>query len=203
MRRLLLLALLTLVLLPAPPAQAKGPTAVDVAGPGVHVRLHYGDPVAEADLWRLGEAAQMPTLYGAGPLRGRPGLTPEALGPRFVLTWRQLSQVVFVQHAYPFAEGGAWVHVPSNQPLRYDGTPVPTGWISAEDQLRRILVRHGAAPPVADDVGAVTLAPERRVSPAVEPSKSAAPSAYLMGSFAACALVGILAALRLRRQRSR
>ena len=201
MRRLVLLALLTAVLLPASPAQAKGPTAVDVEGPGVKVTLRY-DQASEADLWRLGEAAEMSSFFGDGRLRERPALTEQELGPRYVLTWRQLSEVVFTQHAYPFAEGGAWVEVPAAQPRRYDGSEAPSGWISGGDRLTRILVRLGAVEPVGDDVGATLPTGVTADPPSADPARSDAPSPYLIGTLAACALAGF-AVLRMRRRGAR
>ncbi|KAA1425623.1 hypothetical protein [Nocardioides antri] len=107
--RALSLVLVLVAAATAAPAVGKGPTDVAVTGPGVDAHLTYEKPVAGVDMGTLGDASRIFALFGSGRLARSPGLTPAELGPRYVLTWTVLDMDWAVQHAYPFAEGGAWV----------------------------------------------------------------------------------------------
>jgi hypothetical protein len=109
-------------------------------------------------------------MWGPG-LADAPDLSAEELGPRYVLTWsgdphsNETGEDLVVQHAYPFAEGGAWVEFPPGQELW--GSPLVAGWVQAP-KLKAELVELGAddgtlAPAVAEagpDDGSVSAAPE-------------------------------------------
>jgi hypothetical protein len=121
--------------LTATPAVAKGPTDLTVYGPGVDV---YVDLTSRRGtnigIQTLGDAARLYRHWDGSGLAPAPPLTPDQLGPRYVLTWTVGSSAWAVQHAYPFAEGGAWVQfVP-------EGTG---GWTKAPG-LKKQLVELGA-----------------------------------------------------------
>lgn len=142
-----------------PAGHAKGPTDVAVSGPGVDAKLtwdRYGDGV---DMESLGEAARLFQVLEAGQLRSAPDLTAEQLGPRYVLDWTVANVDVLVQHAYPFAEGGAWVRF----------LPARSGWGSGDDGWVR-------APALRDQLLALGAGAEPRRPPLtiVEPAVTAA-----------------------------
>jgi hypothetical protein len=120
----------------ASPAVAKGPLEVAVSGPGVDTTMnYYTKSVVDVDMGSLGEAARIYDVYGTYRPAPTPGVSKGALGARYVLTW-DMGDHDIVQHAYPFAEGGAWVHFLPGQQLF--GKPVADGWSSAPaltDQL--------------------------------------------------------------------
>jgi hypothetical protein len=132
--------------LTAIPAVAKGPTDLTVYGPGVDVYVDLTsrrgtDVGAQA----LGQAARLYRHWDGSGLAPAPPLTPGQLEPRYVLTWTVGSSAWAVQHAYPFAEGGAWVQfVP-------EGTG---GWTKAPG-LKKQLIALGAV----EEQPAATAAP--------------------------------------------
>lgn len=137
-------------------AVAKGPTDVAVEGPGVDRQLTYTRRAGDVDIGMLGQAARIYELWTGRGLAAEPPMTPDELGPEFVLTWTVGGAEWLVQHAYPFAEGGAWVRQPS-------------GW-ARTPALTEALVELGAVVEPARQV-----VPVRPVVPAVEPA--AAPAA--------------------------
>ena len=86
-------------------------------------------------------------MWSPGQLGPAPGLSADELGPRYVLTWSgdphsvETGKDLVVQHAYPFAEGGAWVEFPPGQELW--GAPLAAGWVQAP-RLQAELVELGA-----------------------------------------------------------
>ena len=122
MKRLLLVPFLLLTALAVPvtvaaPAHAKGATKVVVEGPGMEtmkLRL-YTRRTDDVDLGSLSEVTGIYGIFGSGQYTEAPDLTEAELGPRYVLTWYQASEVMAVSHVYPFAEGGAWAVVPDGQ----------------------------------------------------------------------------------------
>lgn len=117
------------------PAQAKGPTDVAVEGPGVNQQLSYTRRTGDADIGTLGEAARIYELWDGRGLSAAPPLTPDELGPEFVLTWTVAEMHWATQYAYPFATGGAWV--------RHRTTEGDEGWARAP-RLTNALVELGA-----------------------------------------------------------
>lgn len=125
----------------ASPAAAKGPAEVAVSGPGVDRTLnYYTKSVVDVDLGSLGEAARIFDIYGTSRPEPQPGVAAKALGARYVLTW-DMGKNDVVQHAYPFAEGGAWVHFLPGHTMF--GKPVADGWVSAP-AITEQLVELGA-----------------------------------------------------------
>lgn len=131
----LLLALLLAAT--ASPAVAKGPTDVQVSGPGVDAAFGWTERGGDIDLGTLSEAAQISHHWDGSRLAPSPSLTADQLGPRYVLTWMAADMNWAVQHAYPFAEGGAWVRFLS---LPVEGAG---GWVRTP-ALRKQLVALGA-----------------------------------------------------------
>ena len=129
------------------PVQAKGPTEVDVSGPGVdgvHLTYTVRDDV---DSVSLGDASRLFDMWSPGQLGIAPDLSVDELGPRYVLTWSgdphsgTTGEDLVVQNAYPFAEGGAWVEFPPDQELW--GAPIASGWVRTP-KLTAELVELGA-----------------------------------------------------------
>ena len=135
------------------PVHAKGPTDVDVSGPGVddvHLTFTERDDV---DSGTLGDASRLYDMWSPGQLGIAPDLSADELGPRYVLTWsgdphsRETGEDLVVQHAYPFAEGGAWVEFPPDQELW--GSPLAAGWVQTP-KLTAELVELGASDDTAE-----------------------------------------------------
>lgn len=155
----LLLALLLAAT--ASPAVAKGPTDVHVSGPGVDTAFGWTERGGDIDVGTLSEAALIGHHWDGSRLAPSPPLTAEQLGPRYVLTWTVGRSRWAVQHAYPFAEGGAWVHFLS---LPVEGAG---GWVRTP-ALRKQLVALGAgAEPSPAAVAVVEPA-----APEAEPAES-------------------------------
>lgn len=132
----------------APPGQAKGPTDVEASGPGIDdVHLSWTERTDDVDAGTLGNASQLHHMWSPALLGPAPDLSADELGPLYVLRWTtgahggEDGPDIVVQHAYPFAEGGAWVEFPTEQEM-YDA-PIGAGWIQAP-RLRRELVALGA-----------------------------------------------------------
>jgi LPXTG-motif cell wall-anchored protein len=214
MKRLLLVPFLLLTALAVPvtvaaPAHAKGATKVVVEGPGMEpmkLRL-YTRRTDDVDLGSLSEVTGIYGIFGSGQYTEAPDLTEAELGPRYVLTWYQASEVMAVSHVYPFAEGGAWTVVPDGQLLW--GEPIQTGWWHGGTPLGDALVKLGATPPgAADPTGVADSAAETSdddpgATAASSTGDSSTGSAALTGVLAACvaALLAVTGWL-VRRRRS-
>lgn len=156
MKRLLVIPALLTVALAVPvavaaPAFAKGATSVTVTGPGIKQLTvdHWTRPRDDVDLGTLSEVSGIYGIFGDGDFTDAPGLTGAELGPRYILTWYQASDVMAVSHVYPFAEGGAWAYVPHEQ--RSWGTQLKGGWWHGGAALEGAMARLGVAAPVAAD----------------------------------------------------
>lgn len=182
------------------PATAKGPTDVDVSGPGVDdVHLTYTEPVDDVDSGTIGEASRLYDMWDPGGLGPAPDLSAAELGPRYILTWSgdphsgETGEELVLQYAYPFAEGGAWVEFPPDQQLW--GSPIAAGWVQSP-RLKAELVELGAgddtaAPAVAEvepDAEPVSAAPE------ASPSNTDAGTSYDVAVPAGIALAVVLGA---------
>lgn len=146
----------------ASPAMAKGPTEVSVTGPGVDAQLSYRHAGNNVDLGRLADAARTYHHWDGSGLAPSPELTADQLGPRFVLTWTVGRSAWGVQHAYPFAEGGAWVRFVS---VPGEG---PGGWLrvpALTEQLVALGAVEEASPsPVAATTEETAVRAEPRAS---------------------------------------
>ncbi|HEX6150861.1 hypothetical protein [Nocardioides sp.] len=147
----LLAVALALVVAGAAPASAKGATSVTVTGPGISELEvdHWTRPTDDVDLGTLSEVSGIYGIFGDGQLTAGPDVTEGELGPRYVLTWYQASRVMAVSHIYPFAEGGAWAHVPRHQ--RLWGEALNSGWWHGGAALEAAMVTLGATVPVTAD----------------------------------------------------
>jgi hypothetical protein len=134
--------LMLLLAATASPAVAKGPVKVTVAGPGVDTTLrHYTTSGEDVDMGSLGEAARIYDVYGTHHPEPAADVSEKELGARYELRWDMGGEGDIVQHAYPFAEGGAWVYFLPGQKMF--GKPVADGWSSAP-ALTEQLVGLGA-----------------------------------------------------------
>ena len=161
MKRLLLVPTLLLAALAVPvtvaaPAHAKGATSVTVEGPGTEKVTvgHFTRRTDDVDLGSLSEVSGIYGIFGSGQYTDAPDLTEAELGPRYVLTWYQASEVMAVSHVYPFAAGGAWTMVPEGQTLY--GEAIQTGWWRGGSALEEAMVTLGARDPAAADGAAAT-----------------------------------------------
>ncbi len=181
------------------PATAKGPTDVVVSGPGIDdVHLTYTER-ADVDSGTLGDASRLYDMWSPGQLGPSPDLSADELGPRYVLTWsgdphsRETGKDLVVQHAYPFAEGGAWVEFPPDQELW--GAPLAAGWVQTP-KLTAELVELGASDDTAEPAVAEVERDAAPVSEAPEAAKrdSDASSSYDVAVWTGVALAVVLGA---------
>ena len=181
------------------PVQAKGPTDVTVSGPGiddVHLTFTARDDV---DSGTLGEASRLYDMWSPGKLGVAPDLSADELGPLYVLTWSgdphsgTTGEDLVVQHAYPFAEGGAWVEILPDQELW--GSPLAAGWVQTP-KLTAELVELGARDDTAEPAVAEVAPDAEPVSAAPEASRSNPDSdtSYAVVVWASVALAVALAA---------
>ena len=195
--RSLCVAVLTLVAYAGimPTAQAKGPTDVDVAGPGVDADLTGTRRADDVDLGTLARAALLYQHWDGSGLGKAPRLSPDQLGPRYVLTWTVAGADWAVQHAYPFAKGGAWVHFAKG------------GWVKAPALTQQLVGLGAAAEPVAAPAVAAVESAAAPASPRAdhEDSSTAYDLAIPVGVLLAGALLvgGLLIIHRRRLSRSR
>jgi hypothetical protein len=145
--RILLAALLgTAVVLVPVPASAKGPTEVEITGPGLDepIRLDWDSANASP--------MQMLTEILHGPAPAYRVAPSEQLGPRYAVRFTMAGpdgEEVTRQHLYPFADDGPLVRTPPGQTLY--GEAQASGWQRGPDDLDSLLVSLGAhAPPDAD-----------------------------------------------------
>lgn len=183
----------------ASPASAKGPTDVQVSGPDVSAAFGWTQRAQDIDVGTLSEAARIPHHWDGSGLGPSPDLTAEQLGPRYVLTWTVGRSPWAAQHAYPFADGGAWVRflsVPSGG---------PGGWVRAP-ALERQLVALGADAETGDpavdpvDPAAVETGSVGAGEPSASKDEPASYDAVVAGG-ALLALAVPVGALLVRRRR--
>ena len=193
--------LLALLVVTAPPAAAKGPTDVQVSGPGVDTALGWTRRAGDIDVGSLSEAARINHHWDGSGLGPSPGLTTRQLGPRYVLTWTVGRSAWAVQHAYPFAEGGAWARFVSVP----DGGP--GGWVRAP-ALEAQLVALGAGAETPDpavdavDPAAVEADPVAAAEPSAKDDPASSYDAVVVVGGALLALAVLVGgALVVRRRR--
>jgi hypothetical protein len=227
-RRLIAAALtagtsISLIVLLATPALAKGPTQARITGPGLNraiVISGQGEPGQQGQLATLaGQTGLFTVLFGGGVSTGAPALVPlrdapqkASLGPRYTLTYTvpglsgpdQMNGQLR-QDLYPDAGGGPVIYTPPGQP-----SWVPhrqTAWMRGGPRLRGLLGRLGvpaAAPPQAGN--AVASHPAGRATPPAQ-SASPAPAAgiatWLIATMAIIAATALAGSALLLRRRSR
>ena len=146
--RILVVALLgTAVALVPVPASAKGPTAVEISGPGLDepIRL-VRDSAISSQMQML-----METLYGPPPTH-RAALTQQPR-PRYLVAFTMPGpdgDEAMRQQLYPFAEGGPLVRTPPGQTLF--GEARASGWQRGHDALDSLFVSLGAPAPAGAEL---------------------------------------------------
>jgi hypothetical protein len=148
-RALLLAAALTALLLFPVAANAKGPSAASVSGPGLRHPVSiegYGEGGNDTALGILvSEGGFFPQVFGAEP--SATTSRPEGgLGPRYEVTYTVPGGLngdsTLRQDLYPYAVKGAVTYMAPAQ--KFWGTQsTPGGWYQGTAALRRTLVKAG------------------------------------------------------------
>jgi hypothetical protein len=171
MRRLVLLAAVVAGLAVATAAQAKGPIAATIDGPGPSGGISLGgngEPGSGAPLGNLADQSGLfPAAFRQSPdpmLADRP---TGDLGPRYTITYRlpgpNGEESTIRQNAYPNAQGGPVTYTAPGQ--RFFGTESTRGgWYRAAPALKATVLQAGqprAAPSggsASEDSGGTTFA---------------------------------------------
>src|SRR5687767_12182387 len=150
MRRLVLCGLVASALVFAVTAQAKGPVAATIDGPGTGGGISIGgngEPGSGAPLGKLSDQAGLfAAAFGQTPdpmLADRPN---GDLGPRYTISYRlpgpSGEDATIRQDAYPYAQGGPVTYTAPGQ--RFFGTQSTRGgWYRASPKLKTTLVQAG------------------------------------------------------------
>jgi hypothetical protein len=150
MKRLALLGMLVGAMILATPAQAKGPVAATIDGPGTGGGISLGgngEPGSGAPLGNLSDQAGLfPAAFGQTPdpmLAERP---KGDLGPRYTVTYRlpgpNGGESTIRQDLYPYARNGPVTYTAPGQ--RFFGTErTRGGWFQASPELKDTLVKAG------------------------------------------------------------
>jgi hypothetical protein len=149
MRRLLLLAAaLTALLLPAV-ANAKGPSAATIAGPGLaHVLTinGYGEGGDSSPLGTLvSEAGFFPQAFGQTPVATTRSRPADWLGPGYTVTYTvpgPSGDSTLRQALYPYAVNGPASYMAPRQKF-WDSQSTPGGWYRGSTTLKAMLVKAG------------------------------------------------------------
>jgi hypothetical protein len=150
MRRLVLLAAAVAGLTFAATAQAKGPIAATIDGPGTGGGISLGgngEPGSGAPLGNLSDQAGLfPAAFGQTPdpmLAGRP---KGDLGPRYTITYRlpgpNGEESSIRQDLYPYAAGGPLTYTRPGQRF-FDTRTTRGGWYRGTAALKQTLVEAG------------------------------------------------------------
>jgi hypothetical protein len=168
MKRAFLIATVVAALTAAVAAQAKGPIAGTIDGPGLGGGMTFGGSGGEPG---SGAAASPPVgmlAAGGGFFPATFGQTPDPmladrpngnLGPRYQITYRVPGpggrEDVIRQDLYPYAPKGPVTYTPRNQ--EFFGTQrTRGGWYQAAPSLKEMLVARGlpaTAPSTSSDGG--------------------------------------------------
>ena len=148
MRRaiVVLVALGWLLLGLAPAAQAKGPTAAVIEGPGITtpVRVESYEAVGRLpDIGTLMQRTGGDVMFG-DVVRLDPDAPATELGARFTVQYLMNKDVVLTQELYPFAEGGPYTFTPPGQRSLFVEAEMATGWFRGTAELTTTLERMGA-----------------------------------------------------------
>jgi MYXO-CTERM domain-containing protein len=125
-------------------AQAKGPSAASITGPGLFSPITVDAVGHESGF--IGQTGFFPATFGQTPdpmLAARP---KGDLGPRYTITYTvpgpNNTNSVVRQGLYPYAEGGPVLYTKPGQRF-FDGQRTHGGWFRATPDLTRTLVRLG------------------------------------------------------------
>ena len=167
-RRILLVGVIA-VLAPlalVAPAEAKGPQAVVISGPGIESMRLTWRPSSEHELATLVDLTfpwpgdERPSLQGKPPL--------DELGEMYVVSYRMPANHTPTgtvrQSIYPFAEGGPVSFTPLGQ--RMMGMPVEGGWHYEPTALTPFMRDLGADPNGPGSLTAITPAAQTATNPA-------------------------------------
>jgi hypothetical protein len=138
------LLLIAVVLALPVAAQAKGPSAASISGPGLSDPLLVTGLGDESGL--VGQMGFFPATFGQSPdpmLASRPA---GDLGPRYTVRYTvpgpNNTNSVVRQDLYPYAEGGPVLYMKPGQPF-FETQRTRGGWFRANADLTRTLVRLG------------------------------------------------------------
>jgi hypothetical protein len=154
-------AVVAVVALAGPPAEAKGPRSATIDGPGIDAPIEH----------QAGGLSKLPDLAGIyGPLWDDSMVTlldeppTDDLGPGYEIAWDlgtyyEVGELsggpdLVRQTVYPYAAGSPVVHTEAGQPFYAEETA--GGWFVAHPALRDLLVDLGvpARPEVEEPAGA-------------------------------------------------
>src|SRR5215472_12089568 len=211
---------MTVIVILAMPALAKGPTQARITGPGLDRAIVIsggGEPTEHSKLATLaGQTGLFAVLFGAVP--GMPALTPlrsappgASLGPKYTLIYTvpglpSPSQMdgQYRQYLYPDAGGGPVIYTPPGQPswAQYQ----LSAWVRGGPQLLSILGRLGVkavAPPQAGKAVA-SYRPRTTMPPAPHASGKAAVgvATWLVAAIAMAAATALAGSALLLRRRA-
>ncbi len=152
-RRLLTLACLCVTFGALPvAAQAKGPSAASVSGPGLSTPMSLsgvGEPTGGSGalgVLTMDGGFFATTFGGQTPDRRLPGKPAGDLGPRYVVDFTVPGPESAADHIrqdlYPYAFGGPVTFTPSGQRF-FSGRRTAGGWYRGSDSLRQALVANG------------------------------------------------------------
>lgn len=150
MRRLVFLTALLAALTFAATAQAKGPIAGTIEGPGTGGGISLGGNGEPGSGDPLGNLADQSGLFAAAfgqepdpMLAGRPS---GDLGPRYTITYRlpgpNGEEDSIRQDLYPYASGGPLTYTRPGQPF-FDTRTTRGGWYRGTTALKQALVKAG------------------------------------------------------------
>ena len=162
MRRLALLTSVLAAFTLAATAQAKGPSAATIDGPGAGSGISIGgngEPGSGAPLGNLSDQAGLfPAAFSQTPdpmLADRP---KGDLGPHYTITYRlpgpNGGESTIRQDLYPYASNGPVTYTAPGQPF-FGTERTHGGWYQASPELKNTLVKAGLpAQPVGEAAGA-------------------------------------------------
>ena len=149
LRILVPLALATALVLVPTTASAKGPSEVEITGPGLEPPIRLDRDSAITDQMNL--LMEMIDMWGASESSSTS--PAERLGPRYLANVSMIGpegDETVRKELYPFADGGPVVHTRRGQQLY--GNEVVSGWIRADDRLDSLLVSLGVRAPAGADL---------------------------------------------------
>jgi hypothetical protein len=203
---------LSVFLLAAGTATAKGPTAARITGPGL------SGPILLSGVGESGDGSPMavltveggffPATFGESPDPMLPTKPSGELGPRYTVLYTvpgPTDKAYIRQSLFPYVDGGPILYTPPNQPF-FDGERTRGGWFRATTRLKAALV-HAGLPETAPATGssAEEAVSSPRIAGAAPGSGDGGPTNPQIGiaALAAAVAAALGAPLVLRRRRSR
>jgi hypothetical protein len=141
-KSLLILALGALALAAA--AQAKGPSAAAITGPGLDEPLLVTGLGDESGL--VGQTGFFAATFGQSPDPMLPSRPTGDLGPRYTIRYTvpgpNNTNSIIRQDVYPYADDGPVLYMKPGQPF-FETERTHGGWFQAAPQLKQMLVGYG------------------------------------------------------------